>query len=140
MPNGQAASQIHEEDAGCLSRVLNCPALGRRCRRSSVYVSGVFTVHRKSLNGEKSPPLPGLKRGQTDTELKSEKSESPSPPSSAGTSTALPSAQTGYFSRPLGQAGARRFQGQFRHPLGGWQDEDRLRSPRQESPNPKQLK
>lgn len=97
MPHGQAASQINEEEPGCLSRVLNCPALGRRCRRSSVYVNGIFTVHRKSLNGEKSCPLSVLKREQIKTELKSEKSESQSLPSSIRTSNPFPSAETGYF-------------------------------------------
>lgn len=54
MPKGQSALQINEE-LGCLSWTLNCPALGRRCR-SSVYDNDVFMGHRKSLNGEKSSP------------------------------------------------------------------------------------
>lgn len=134
MPNGQAASQINEEEPGCLSRVLNCPALGRRCRRSSVYLNGVFMVRRKSLNGGKSSPLSVLKKEQMNTELKSKKSESRSLPSSIRTSNPLPSAQ-------IQESWSSAISSRAQAPAG-WQNEYRLcwNLPMPKSPNPKQPK
>lgn len=114
-----------------------CPVLGRKCRRSSVYVNGVFLVHRKSLNGGKSSPLSVLKKEQMNTELKSKKSESRSLPSSVRTSNPLPSAQIGCFRK----AGAQRFQAELRHLLGGRMNTGFAGiSPCQKSPKPKQPK